>query len=93
MRETFFELGMPRLYLFGAKSLPHHHEPLLEAAGVPIAVVPEAGHAMPGENPEAFAAIIASSLTGGEVPPPYRRTAAAASAAALLTDATPKRKA
>jgi len=92
LRETFFELGMPRVYVFGAKTLPHHHEPLLAAGGVPIAVVPEAGHMMTGENPEAFTAIIASTLSRSEIPQQYRRPAMPANAAALLTDAAPKRK-
>jgi pimeloyl-ACP methyl ester carboxylesterase len=72
LRETFFGLTIPRTYVFGAKTLPNHHEPLLMAGGVPIAVVPDSGHGMVGENPTAFAAIIASTLTGGEIPLSYR---------------------
>jgi pimeloyl-ACP methyl ester carboxylesterase len=93
LRETFFGLGMPRTYVFGAQTLPHHHEPLLEAGGVPIAVVPEAGHMMPGENPEAFTAIIASTLCRDEIPEQYRRRPKPENAADLLADAVPKRKA
>ena len=72
LRETFFDLGMPRTYVFGEQTLPHHHQPLLEAGGVPVAVVPESGHGMVVENPDAFAAIVAATLSGGEIPLPYR---------------------
>jgi pimeloyl-ACP methyl ester carboxylesterase len=65
LRETFFGLGVPRTYVFGANSLPHRHERLLKPEGVPIAVVPEAGHWMISENPQAFSAIIASTLSQG----------------------------
>jgi pimeloyl-ACP methyl ester carboxylesterase len=93
LRETFFGLKMPRTYVFGAKTLPHHHEPLLEAGGVPMAVVPEAGHAMPGENPEAFAAIIASTISQSDIPEEYRHRSAPENAADPVADAAPKRKA
>jgi pimeloyl-ACP methyl ester carboxylesterase len=93
LRETFFGLGMPRTYVFGAQTLPHHHEPLLEAGGVPIAVVPEAGHMMPGQNPGAFAAIIASTISQSEIPEPYRHPSTAGIAADHLADGVPKRKA
>jgi pimeloyl-ACP methyl ester carboxylesterase len=62
LRETFFGLAMPRTYVYGAKTLPHRHEAWLEEGGVPIAVVPDAGHDMPVENPEAFAAAVSSTL-------------------------------
>jgi pimeloyl-ACP methyl ester carboxylesterase len=93
LRETFFGLEMPRTYVFGANTLPHHHEPLLEAGGVPIAVVPEAGHMMPGENSEAFTAIIGGTLSGDEISEQYRRRPTPENAAELLADASPKRKA
>jgi pimeloyl-ACP methyl ester carboxylesterase len=93
LREIFFGLAMPRTYVFGAQTLPHHHEPLLAAGGVPIAVVPEAGHMMPGENPEAFTAIIASTIVQGDIPEPYRRRSRPENGADRLADASPKRKA
>jgi pimeloyl-ACP methyl ester carboxylesterase len=93
LRETFFGLSMPRTYIFGAQTLPHHHEPLLEAGGVPMAVVPEAGHMMPGENPEAFTAIIASTISQSQIPEQYRRRSMRENAADLLADASPKRNA
>jgi pimeloyl-ACP methyl ester carboxylesterase len=92
LRETFFGLDMPRAYIFGAQTLPHHHVPLLAAGGVPIAVVPEAGHGMVGENPEAFAAIVASTIAREEIPPPYRASQTAMDASHDLTDVAPKRK-
>jgi pimeloyl-ACP methyl ester carboxylesterase len=88
LRETFFGLAMPRTYVFGAKTLPHHHEPLLAAGGVPVAVVPEAGHGMVGENPEAFAAIVASTFLGDEIPLPYRSPATATDVA-YMADVSP----
>ena len=93
LRETFFGLTMPRTYVFGAQTLPHHHEPLLEAGGVPIAVVPKAGHMMPGENPEAFSAIIASTISRREIPEPYRHPSTAGSAADRVLESATKRKA
>jgi hypothetical protein len=58
-----------------------------------MAVVPEAGHAMPGENPEAFAAIIASTISQNDIPEQYRHRSVPENAADLLADAAPKRKA
>ena len=66
LRETFFGLDMPRTYIFGARTLPHHHQPFLQSGGVPMAVVAEAGHAMVVENPTAFSAIIASTISAGQ---------------------------
>jgi pimeloyl-ACP methyl ester carboxylesterase len=62
LRDTFFALEMPRTYIYGARTLPHRHQPWLESSDVSVAVVPDAGHDMPGDNPEAFAAAIASTL-------------------------------
>ena len=72
LRETFFGLSIPRTYIFGAQTLPHHHLPMLRAAGVPVAIIPDAGHIMLLEQPEAFAAIVASTLAGEEIPASYR---------------------
>ena len=58
----FFGLTVPRTYLFGAQSLPHQHEELLRAGGVPVAVVPDAGHGMMGENPAGVAQAVADTL-------------------------------
>ncbi len=60
---VFFGLTLPRTYVFGAQTLPHRHEALLRAGGVPVAVVPDAGHGMPGENPAGFAEAVAEALS------------------------------
>ena len=62
LRELFFGLTLPRTYLFGASTLPHAHEALLRASGVPMVVIPDAGHAMMGENPDAVARAVAATL-------------------------------
>ena len=82
LRKTFFSLAMPRTYIFGEKTLPHHHTPLLATGGVQIAVVPETGHLMATENPEAFAAIIAGTIIRDEIPRLYRPSLDGASAIA-----------
>jgi pimeloyl-ACP methyl ester carboxylesterase len=92
LRETFFGLRVPRTYVFGAQTLPHHHQPLLAAGGVPVAVIPEAGHMMMRENAEAFAAIVASALSGDEIPLPYRAPDSPVNAWDALADVAPKRK-
>lgn len=60
VREAFFSLNMPRTYVFGERSLPHRHAPWLQTAGVPTAIVPDAGHDVPNDNPDGLAAVIAS---------------------------------
>ena len=91
LRETFFGLEVPRTYLFGAKSLPHRHESLL-AGRVPMAVVPDAGHEMMVDNPEAYAAILAGIVTAGAVPVQFRHEIVSASSWERLIDGAPKRK-
>jgi pimeloyl-ACP methyl ester carboxylesterase len=59
---VFFGLSLPRTYIFGAQTLPHRHEALLRAGRVPVAVVPDAGHGMTGENPAGFAQAVAEAL-------------------------------
>jgi len=58
---VFFDLQIPRTYVFGALSLPDSHEAPLRSNGVPIKIVPDVGHAMVA-NPESFANAIASSM-------------------------------
>ena len=62
LSEVFFGLRLPRTYVFGAQTLPDRHEDLLRAGGVPVAVVPDAGHAMTGENPAGVAQAVAETL-------------------------------
>ena len=59
---ALFGLAVPRTYVFGAQTLPHPHEELLRAGGVPIAVVPDAGHGMVSENPDGVALAVAETL-------------------------------
>lgn len=59
---TFFGLSLPRTYVFGALSLPHHHEEQLRGGEVRVAVVPGAGHGMMGENPDGVAQVLADTL-------------------------------
>jgi pimeloyl-ACP methyl ester carboxylesterase len=92
LRNAFFGLPMPRTYVFGAKSLPHRHERLLEAGGVPIGVVPAAGHVMMVDNAEAYAAILASTIAGAEIPAAYRHHPSPAYDYDRLAEVTPQRK-
>ncbi|MBA2753621.1 MAG: alpha/beta hydrolase [Chloroflexia bacterium] len=62
LRQTFLALTLPRTYVFGAQTLPHHHEAWLRVAGVAVAVVPDAGHLMLTGNPDGVARVIAASL-------------------------------
>jgi haloalkane dehalogenase len=62
LQETFLALDTPRTYLYGASTLPHRHEALLRMGGVPVAVLPEAGHAMMDRNPDGVARVLAETL-------------------------------
>jgi pimeloyl-ACP methyl ester carboxylesterase len=62
LTSTFFGLEMPRNYIFGELTLPHWHEELLRARGVPIEIIPNVGHAMMDANPEGVAHAIAGRL-------------------------------
>jgi pimeloyl-ACP methyl ester carboxylesterase len=68
MREHLLGLSIPRLYLFGERSLPHPDHAWLPAQGVPVQVVPDAGHGMMWEQPSAFAAALHVALTMDEPP-------------------------
>jgi pimeloyl-ACP methyl ester carboxylesterase len=63
MREHLLRLSLPRTYLFGEHSLPHPDHTALPAQGVPVQVVPDAGHGMMWEQPVAFAAALHAALT------------------------------
>jgi pimeloyl-ACP methyl ester carboxylesterase len=62
VRDAFIGLSMPRTYVYGERTLPHRHETWLQAAGVPIAIVADAGHDVPNDNPDGLAAVIASTI-------------------------------
>lgn len=61
-RERLLALPMPRRFLYGEKNLPHPNVERLQAAGIPVLVVPGTGHAMMDENPKGFAQTIAQAL-------------------------------
>lgn len=62
IRELLVQMTIPRIYIFGEKSLPNEDFDLLPSLGVAVGFVPEAGHAMTTENPEGFAQVIATFL-------------------------------
>lgn len=65
MRQLFFNLTVPKAYLFGAHSLPNAAADRIAASGVPVLVVPKTGHLMPDENPDGLAEAIALGFRGG----------------------------
>jgi pimeloyl-ACP methyl ester carboxylesterase len=63
MREHFLQLPMPRSYLFGERSLPDPDTEQLPAKGIPVLIVPDAGHGMMWDNPVGFATALKHALT------------------------------
>lgn len=55
-------LALPRTGIYGARSLPDADAQRLESIGVPLLVVPEAGHSVAWENPSGLARAIAAAL-------------------------------
>jgi pimeloyl-ACP methyl ester carboxylesterase len=62
LREVFFDLRIPRTYVYGALTLPHRHEAFLRTSRVPVAVVPGVGHAMMDANPDGAARVLSETL-------------------------------
>ncbi len=62
MREQFLQLPMPRSFLFGEHSLPDPDTERLPAQGIPVLIVPDAGHGMMWDNPVGFATILKGAL-------------------------------
>jgi pimeloyl-ACP methyl ester carboxylesterase len=62
MREHFLSLSIPRVFIAGEKSLPNPQWETLPNAGIPVLVVPNAGHVMMIDNPNGFAETIATAL-------------------------------
>lgn len=62
MRDLLRRMTIPRLYLFGESSLPDKDYEDLPTYGVEVGIVRRAGHAMPAENPSAFAEAIEAFL-------------------------------
>lgn len=63
MRELLLELKIPRTYLVPAEDGPLAGAEELEAAGVAVVSVPDCGHNIMLDNPEAFARAAAAALT------------------------------
>jgi pimeloyl-ACP methyl ester carboxylesterase len=61
-RERLLALTMPRVYVFGERSLPNPDQDRLTQAGVRVLVVPEAGHSMMLDNPAGFADVLSLAL-------------------------------
>lgn len=68
---TLLSLDCPRTFIFGARTYPGLGAPVtpdapdpapLEAAGITVEVLEDAGHMLMLENPEGFAAVVARAL-------------------------------
>ena len=64
-RRQLLGLEMPRTVLFGARSLPDPDVEALGAAGVGVAIVPDASHSMAWENPSGLGPAIADARGPG----------------------------
>lgn len=67
MWEQLIQLSIPRTYIFGSRSLDEYEEDReiykkLEAHGIRVATVPDAGHGMMTDNPIGFADAINQAL-------------------------------
>jgi pimeloyl-ACP methyl ester carboxylesterase len=58
-RELLMNLRIPRTFLVGALSQPLAGRSELEAAGVRVVTIPDAGHNIMLDNPQAFAEQVA----------------------------------
>ncbi|HHG8774862.1 TPA: alpha/beta fold hydrolase [Raoultella planticola] len=58
----FAELSCRKALIYGARSLPAEEATAAQAAGIPLLVVPDAGHSMAWENPGALADRVAGFL-------------------------------
>lgn len=62
----FVNLSCPRALIYGAFSLPAREATESEAAGIPLLMIPQAGHSMAWENPSALARTLADFYAGIE---------------------------
>ena len=60
-REQLYALSIPRTVIFGERSLPDPDVERLQSDGIPVCVVPNAGHSMATENPSGLAQAIRQS--------------------------------
>jgi Predicted hydrolases or acyltransferases (alpha/beta hydrolase superfamily) len=56
--QRFLALSCLKVALYGAHSLPDEDVTTLEQNGIPVLIVPDAGHSMSWENPSALAAVL-----------------------------------
>lgn len=61
-RDSLYALSCPKAYLFGEHSLPDPDYDELAAQGVPLVIVPDAGHSMAWENPAGLAKAIKDTI-------------------------------
>lgn len=59
----FLNLKCSKALIFGANSLPDEDAQSLVDAGIPLHIVPEAGHSLSWENPSALAAVLGDLFT------------------------------
>ena len=57
-------LPCPVRFLVGARNLPDADAERVAAAGIPVSVVPDAGHDMSVDNPDGFTKAVAAALAG-----------------------------
>jgi pimeloyl-ACP methyl ester carboxylesterase len=67
MWDQLIRLPIPRTFIFGSRSIEEYEEDKelhkrLEAHGIQVAIVPDAGHGMIAENPVGFARVISEAL-------------------------------
>lgn len=70
--DAFLRLQVPRAFIAGERTMrvsPPRSIPAIERAGVPVHVVPGAGHAVMEDNPEGFLAAVSSALVAEAGPP------------------------
>ncbi len=54
------QLCCQKMLIVGERSLPYADSDLVQAQGIPVGIVPHAGHSMAWENPQGLAQLIAS---------------------------------
>ena len=67
-RQMFYQLEIPRTYIFGEKTLPDPDEETLRSCDIDVRIVANAGHDMMGDNPDGFARAIANAIDAITLP-------------------------
>ena len=63
MREQLLQMTIPRVYIFGEKSLPDPDWEGLPRQGIQVLRVPDAGHGMAWDNPGGVAEALKVALS------------------------------